>query len=71
MIKLTIKRKEGFVLNPNDRVVSGILTALVENDGYCPCNQEDVHKENTRCPCINYLTKDKCCCNLYLKLNKN
>lgn len=43
MIELNIYRKEGWILNPNDKVVNAILRRCAKNDGLCPCvhNSED------------------------------
>ena len=45
---IQIYRKEGWVLNPNDKVVNGIFKMVERNNGECPChnNSEDKH-----CPC--------------------
>ena len=61
---ITILRKEGWSLNPNDKVVNGILKMIEKNDGECPChnNSEDKH-----CPCSDYRLNDSCHCNLYVK----
>ena len=61
---ITILRKEGWSLNPNDKVVNGILKMSEKNDGECPChnNSEDKH-----CPCSDYRLNDCCHCNLYVK----
>lgn len=64
MIK--IYRKEGWILNPNDKIVNAILSRCEQNNGICPC----VHPEDDgdlNCPCESYRLRDKCCCNLYLK----
>lgn len=34
---ITILRKEGWELNPNDKVVNSILKMVENNDGKCPC----------------------------------
>lgn len=59
-----IMRKSGWSLNPNDKVVNGILKMIEKNDGECPChnNSEDKH-----CPCSDYRLNDCCHCNLYVK----
>ncbi len=62
--------KEGWQLNPNDKVVKGIIKLLEKSEGLCPC----VHPDNDgdlHCPCDSYRLRDKCCCNLYLKINEN
>ena len=58
--------KEGWKLNPNEKVVKSIIKAIDRNGGLCPC----VHGENCedlRCPCTDYRLKDKCCCKLYIR----
>ena len=60
--------KEGWQLNPNEKIVSGITKALQRNEGICPC----VHTEDDgdlHCPCESYRLRDKCCCNLYIKVD--
>lgn len=62
--------KPGWQLNPNEKVVKGITKLLEKNNMVCPC----VHMEDDgdlRCPCESYRLRDKCCCKLYIKLNKN
>lgn len=62
--------KKGWQLNPNDKVVKGITKLLENSKGLCPC----VHPDNDgdlHCPCDSYRLRDKCCCNLYLKINEN
>lgn len=58
--------KEGWKLNPNEKIVNGIIRGINRNEGYCPCNNDS---EDTKCPCGNYRLKDKCCCNLYVKVS--
>ena len=62
---ITILRKEGWVLNPNDKVVNGILKMIENNDGKCPCMNNSIEKE---CPCSDYRKNDVCHCGLYLKI---
>lgn len=56
--------KEGFILNPNEKVVNGILRGLERNNGECPCANTSKDK---RCPCSNYKEHNHCCCKLYVK----
>lgn len=60
--------KPGWGLNPDNKIVEGIIKLLERNEGLCPCihSKDD---EDTRCPCESYRLRDKCCCNLYVKLN--
>lgn len=64
MTEIKILRKEGWELNPNDKVVNSILRRIVKCDGECPC---DNHSEDKHCPCSDYREKDKCHCGLYIK----
>lgn len=60
--------KEGWQLNPNEKVVNSITKLLEKNDGMCPCTHPD-NDGDLHCPCDSYLLKDKCCCNLYIRKN--
>lgn len=62
---VTILKKEGWALNPNDKVVNGVLKMIENNNGECPCHNES---EDKHCPCSDYREKDKCHCNLYVKI---
>ena len=55
--------REGWMLNPNEKIVNGIIKGINRCNGDCPCNNDSVEKH---CPCSNYRTKDKCCCKLYV-----
>lgn len=59
-----INRKEGWILNPNDKVVNGILKMIENNNGECPCQNNSIDKH---CPCSDYRDKDICHCSLYIK----
>ena len=58
--------KKGWKLNPNEKVVKGIIKAVERNDGKCPCVHPDNDGDLT-CPCESYRLRDKCCCQLYVK----
>ena len=58
--------KKGWIVNPNEKVVNGILKGINRNNGECPCNNDS---EEKTCPCSNYRLHDHCCCHLYLKKN--
>ena len=58
--------KEGWQLNPNEKIVKGITKAIERNEGICPCIHEE-SCEDLYCPCSDYRLKDKCCCQLYIK----
>lgn len=54
----------GFILNPNEKVVNGIIRGINRNNGECPCNNTSYDK---KCPCSNYREHGHCCCTLYVK----
>ena len=56
--------KEGWKLNPHEKVVTAIIKGINRCQGDCPCanTSDDKH-----CPCSNYREHDKCCCKLYVK----
>lgn len=56
--------KKGFIVNPNPKIVNGIIKGINRNDGECPCQNDSVDKH---CPCSNFRELDKCCCTLYIK----
>lgn len=60
--------KDGWQINPNDKIVHSIVKMLDKNNGICPC----IHPENDgdlHCPCDSYRLRNKCCCNLYVKIS--
>ena len=64
---IQILRKEGWILNPNDKIVNSILKMCEKNNGECPCHNES---EDKHCPCSDYRLNDKCHCGLYLKIGE-
>lgn len=56
--------RDGWMINPNEKVVNGIIKGLNRTGGLCPCHND---AEDLRCPCSNYRLHDKCCCTLYVK----
>lgn len=56
--------REGFIINPNPKIVNGIIKGINRNGGECPCQNDSVDKH---CPCSNFRELDKCCCTLYIK----
>ena len=56
--------KDGWMLNPNEKIVNGILKGINRNNGECRCNN---NSENKMCPCSNYRLHNHCCCTLYVK----
>jgi ferredoxin-thioredoxin reductase catalytic subunit len=58
--------KEGWILNPNEKVVNAIIKGINRCDGECPCDNNSYDK---MCPCSNYRENNYCCCKLYVKQN--
>lgn len=70
---------QGFALNPNEKIVEGIIKGLKRNEGkhgakYCPCRRVTGDKEkdkNIICPCIYHkeeIANDgRCHCMLFVK----
>lgn len=56
--------KEGWKLNPNEKIVKGVTRGIEHNNGECPCHNDS---EDKHCPCSNYRLHDHCCCSLYVK----
>jgi ferredoxin-thioredoxin reductase catalytic subunit len=61
--------KEGWQLNPNEKVQKGIFKGLFRIGGQCPCSNPYVGTPDGMCPCKGYREEDKCCCNLFIKKN--
>lgn len=61
---VTIYRKEGFDLNPSDKIVNSILKRVEKNNGECPCHNNSIDK---KCPCSDYRDNNICHCGLYIK----
>lgn len=64
------KIKDGFILNPNEKVVNRILKGLERNGGRCPCHNKYSGTDDDICPCKAYREEDNCCCTLYVKNKK-
>lgn len=59
--------KDGFIVNPNKKIVNGILNGLKRNNGHCPCHNKYSGTDDDICPCKSYREENYCCCNLYIK----
>ena len=65
---INIHRKEGWQLNPEDKIVNAILKRCELNNGECPCIKDmTIPREDRLCPCKSYLENDVCHCTLYVK----
>jgi len=62
-----ILRKDGWKINPNDKIVNGIMKSLDRCNGHCPCNNKYSGTDDDICPCKAYREEDICCCQLYIK----
>ncbi|MCX6759588.1 MAG: thioredoxin domain-containing protein [Candidatus Nealsonbacteria bacterium] len=72
-------KKNGFFLNPNRKVVEGIVKSLLEREKkfggrFCPCRRITENNEEDKkiiCPCVYHLQElekeGKCLCGLFVK----
>ena len=51
---IQILRKEGWQLNPSDKIVNAILKRIEYCDGECPCLNPGKTVEERLCPCKEY-----------------
>lgn len=58
--------KDGFILNPNEKIVKAILKGINRCKGDCPCMGNSSYEKE--CPCSNFRENDICACRLYLPL---
>lgn len=59
--------KDGWRLNPNEKVVAAITKRIVICQGECPCSNPGKTVEDRTCPCKEYRENDVCHCQLYVK----
>lgn len=65
---IQIYRKEGWELNPSDKVVNAIFKRIEYCNGECPCAIDDsIPREDRLCPCKSYREDNICYCKLYIK----
>ncbi|WP_195618657.1 hypothetical protein [Clostridium paraputrificum] len=57
------------ILNPNINKRKEIGKRIVASHGYCPCVL--VRNDDTKCPCLDFRTKQKCICGLYIEEGEN
>lgn len=72
MAAFSIFRHKGFILNPEDKIVNGILKGINRCKGKCPCyhpqeGEEIISDEDLMCPCKEYRENKHCRCNLYVE----
>ena len=68
---IQILRKEGWQLNPNDKVVNAIFKRIELNNGECPCDNPGVTHKDRCCPCKEYRENNICHCTLYTKIKND
>ena len=64
---IQILRKEGWDLNPNDKIVNAILKRIEMNNGLCPCDNPGKLLSDKVCPCKEYRENNVCHCTLYVR----
>ena len=69
-VTINILKRDGWDLNPDDKVVNNIFRALERCDGHCPCHHED-RRGNDVCPCDEYKEYNNCVCGLYTKRDED
>lgn len=57
---------EGDMFNQNQQARAGLLKALLERGGFCPC--QPTQDRDTMCPCKTYRTEGKCICGMFTKV---
>ena len=60
------------IKNPDEEMFKEVLTAVKDNQGYCPCRLE--HTPDTKCPCKEFRdqeTEGECNCGLYVKVQED
>ena len=56
---------KGYRLNPDKEYVEKILEGIRRKDGHCRCRV--VSDDTTLCPCDEFVEKQICKCNLFVK----
>lgn len=64
---IQILRKEGWDLNPNDKIVNAILKRIEMNNGLCPCDNPGKLLSDKICPCKEYRENNVCHYTLYVR----
>ena len=67
-VEIKILRKEGYEVNPDDKIVNNIFRMLSNNDGHCPCSHPE-REGHDQCPCTDWIKNSICYCRLYVKKN--
>lgn len=60
---------DGFQLNPNPKVVAGIIKGIKRCKGECPCHNPYKGTPDAICPCKGYREENHCCCTLYVPVD--
>jgi len=56
--------KEGFHLNPNEKIVDNITRLIEKNGNKCICDNKS---KDPHCPCTDFRERNICHCKLYIK----
>lgn len=64
---IQILRKDGWKLNPSDKIVNAIIKRIEANSGECPCENPGKTVYERLCPCKEYRENNICHCTLYVK----
>ena len=59
--------KEGWKLNPSEKIIAAITKRIAACGGECPCANPGKTVEDRLCPCKEYRENDTCHCQLYIK----
>lgn len=57
---------KNFRINPNKKLVEGIIEGLEKKNGHCPCRVNV--DETTLCPCDEFINEGICKCKLYVPI---
>ena len=57
---------EGSMFTPVPEHRVALMSALLQNGGFCPC--QPTHDRDTMCPCLNYRKNGKCICGLFVEV---
>ncbi len=59
---------KGYKLNPDRDYVEKIIDGIYKKNGHCPCQLKV--DDTTLCPCDRFISEGKCCCKLYVPIDK-
>ena len=62
---------DGFQLNPNNKVVSGIIKGVGRCNGECPCHNKYKGTKDAICPCKGKVEENHVCSKLYFPVARD